>query len=64
MVTINYNLKIEAESEAKATEIGNALYTILKRASDKEDIIFFAKKVNASPNLISQAKVFLGKSEN
>ena len=59
-MTIDFNFKIEAETEAKAKEIGNALYTLLKRASNKEDIIFLAKKVNANPELISQAKLFLG----
>lgn len=59
-MTLDYNLKIEAESEAKAKEIGNALYTLLRRASNKDDIIFLAKKVNANPELISQAKIFLG----
>ena len=60
MTTIDYTLKIEAPSEDKAKEIGNALYTLLKRASNKDDIIFLAKKVNANPELISQAKLFLG----
>ena len=60
MASIEYSFKIEAPSEAKATELGNALYTILKRASNKDDIIFLAKKVNANPELISQAKIFLG----
>jgi hypothetical protein len=60
MATIQYNITIEAESEAKAKEIGNALYTLLMRASNKDDIIFLAKKVNANPKLIQQAKLFLG----
>ena len=59
MATINYNLKIEAESEAKAKEIGNALYTLMKKTSNKEDLIFLAKKVNANPELIAMAIGFL-----
>ena len=60
MTTIEFKITIEAESEAKAKEIGNALYTLLMRASNKDDIIFLAKKVNANPKLIQQAKLFLG----
>ncbi|MFA6925058.1 MAG: hypothetical protein WC223_12505 [Bacteroidales bacterium] len=60
MAKIQYSIEIEAATEEKAKEIGNAFYTILKRASDKEDIIFLAKKVNANPELIAQAKKFLG----
>ena len=60
MATVDFSFKIEAPTEEKAKEIGNALYTILKRSSNKEDIIFLAKKVNANPELISQAKIFLG----
>ena len=56
MATINYNIPIEATTEEKAKEIGNALYTILKRASNVEDIIFLAKKVNAKSSPSQQLK--------
>ena len=59
MPQLDYNIKIEAATEDKAKEIGNALYTLYRKAQNKEDLIFFALKVAGNPDLLRQAKTFL-----
>lgn len=55
MPQFKFTFSIEAETEARAKEIAQALNTVYKRIAT-EDLIWVAKKIQEDPKVINKVK--------